>query len=249
VLSVVSPIMYFTLNLTPYAAMWVLLAFLYIFMPNTKVPYKSGLLAGFVAGSLFNLFQWAYVFFQVGLARYNAIYGSFAALPLFILWLNYSWTIVLLGAEMACAHQNASARRFSLGGDELSHRARRLLALGVMHRLVRSFEQKGDHQDARSLAAHFKIGTPQIESIVQELIQAGLVSAVRRPEDEHLFYQPGRDPDKMTIWSVCREWESVGAAPDLVDSPDDERRRLADSLEKLDDQAERSPANRRLKDV
>ncbi len=80
---------------------WSWLSFLFIYLPNTKVPWKAGIIAGLFAGLFFSLWQWIYVTFQVNAASYGAIYGSFAAIPLFLFWLNYSWLILLLGSELS----------------------------------------------------------------------------------------------------------------------------------------------------
>ena len=95
------PAVMYPLKLAPYAVLWLLFIFMYSFMPNTKVRSSSAIVGGIIAGTLFQLFQWVYINFQIGVARYNAIYGSFAALPLFLIWLNWSWLIVLYGAEVS----------------------------------------------------------------------------------------------------------------------------------------------------
>ena len=74
---------------------WVMFTILYIIIPNTKVKFKSALMAGIVAGTLFLLFQWGYIYIQRWMTSYNAIYGSFAALPLLLIWLQTSWQILL----------------------------------------------------------------------------------------------------------------------------------------------------------
>ena len=86
--------------------------FVYIFMPNTKVLFRFGALAGIIAGTGYQIFQWSYINVQINVAKYNAIYGSFAALPLFIIWLQLSWLIVLFGAEITFACQNIDTCEF-----------------------------------------------------------------------------------------------------------------------------------------
>ena len=95
------------MKLIPYCLIWILLAFVYMFIPNTQVKASSGLAAGLVAGTFFVMVQRIYIYFQVGVAHYNAVYGSFAALPLFLVWLQLSWFIVLFGAELSYTYQNA----------------------------------------------------------------------------------------------------------------------------------------------
>jgi membrane protein len=93
-------------NLLQYLVSWALLSFIYIYLPNTKVYLKSGILGAIVAGILFYIWQWVYLTFQVKASSYGAIYGSFAAIPLFLIWLNYSWTIVLFGSQLSYQIQN-----------------------------------------------------------------------------------------------------------------------------------------------
>lgn len=88
-------------GLSPLIINWLLLSFIYIFMPNAKIPWKPALIAAFVASLIYQIVQWVYIHFQIGVASYGAIYGSFAALPLFLIWINTSWAIVLGGAELA----------------------------------------------------------------------------------------------------------------------------------------------------
>jgi membrane protein len=94
------------LKLLPHAAIWILLTFLYLCMPNTKVNISSALLAALVSGCLYQIFQWTVIKFEFGIAHYGSIYGSFAALPLFLIWLQTSWLIVLFGSELSYHFQN-----------------------------------------------------------------------------------------------------------------------------------------------
>ncbi|NIS74529.1 MAG: YihY family inner membrane protein, partial [Deltaproteobacteria bacterium] len=95
----ISPIIFFSLRLLPLCVIAFLFTFVYVFMPNTKVNFRSGLIAGITAGALYQIFQIGYIKLQIGVAKYNAIYGSFAALPLFLIWLQVSWIIILSGGE------------------------------------------------------------------------------------------------------------------------------------------------------
>jgi membrane protein len=101
ILKYIGPGLFLVLHFLPYILLWVLLSFLYIYLPNKKVSWRAGIISGIAAGVAYQLWQWIYIHFQVGVASYGAIYGSFAAIPLFLLWLNYSWLIVLFGAELA----------------------------------------------------------------------------------------------------------------------------------------------------
>ena len=93
-----APVMKFMIRLIPFVLTWLMFTGLYIFMPNTKVKFKHALIAGILAGSAYQAFQFLYINSQLWVSKYNAIYGSFAALPLFLLWLQISWTICLFVA-------------------------------------------------------------------------------------------------------------------------------------------------------
>ena len=127
------------MKLLPYLTIWVTFTFIFIFMPNTKVRFLSGLIAGIVAGTLFQLVQWAYVNFQVQITAKYAIYGSFAALPLFLLWLQISWFIILFGAEVSFAHQNVETYEFEPDCLSASRSFKTLLSLFITQRLVHRF--------------------------------------------------------------------------------------------------------------
>ncbi|MEA1885670.1 MAG: YihY/virulence factor BrkB family protein, partial [Bacteroidota bacterium] len=100
IMSTLKPVLVFLLKLIPYVIMWLVLTLLYLVMPNTRVKFKSALVAGIIAGTIFQLVQLLYINFQIGVSRYSAIYGSFAAFPLFIIWMQISWLVVLMGAEI-----------------------------------------------------------------------------------------------------------------------------------------------------
>jgi membrane protein len=138
-LGAISPLIFAILKLFPYCIVWVLFSFIYIFMPNAKINLRSGVLAGIVAGTIFQVVQWVYVTFQIGVAKYNAIYATFAALPLFLLWLQLSWLVVLFGAEISFAHQNVDTYEFEPDCLRASNRFRKLLALRMTHQLVKNF--------------------------------------------------------------------------------------------------------------
>lgn len=107
ILQTLTPFVLFSLIFFPFLLSWVLFSFLYYFMPNIKVNLKFAVLAGFFASTLYHVLQWIYLHFQIGVASYGAIYGSFAAIPLFLVWLNMSWIVILLGAEIAYHGENS----------------------------------------------------------------------------------------------------------------------------------------------
>ena len=102
------------LDYSPYILLSLLFIWLYVYMPNTKVKLSCAIIPGILAGVAMQLLQLFYIYSQIWVTSYNAIYGSFAALPLFMLWLQISWTICLFGAQLTYTNQNLNRIGFNL---------------------------------------------------------------------------------------------------------------------------------------
>lgn len=139
--SALQPLFLALLQALAYGLVWLLFAFLYVVLPNTRVRLRSGVLGGVVAGTLFQIVQWIYIKFQLGVSSYGAVYGSFAALPLFLIWLQTSWLIVLLGAEVTFAEQYVEHYEFDQDCLRVSPRFQLLVALGITRLCVRTFQE------------------------------------------------------------------------------------------------------------
>lgn len=247
-LGALSPLIFFVLKFLPYCVLWILFTFIYIFIPNTKVNFRSGLLAGILAGSLYEIFQWVYISFQIGVAKYNAIYGSFAALPLFFVWLQFSWLIVLLGAEISFAHQNVETYEFEQDCMMVSHAFKRLLSLRVVHLLIAHFAEGLKAWSAVELSHKLEIPMRLMQQILFELLSAGVISEVRTDDDKGLAYQPALDPDRITIKYVMDSLDRQGC-DNIPVAQSDELKRLRENLKAFGDLIESSPANVRLKQI
>ena len=130
---VISPVFQNLLRFVPYALIWLLFTLVYIILPNTRVIFKYALVAGIIAGTGFQVLQWGYIHFQIGVTKYSAIYGTFAALPLFLIWLQLSWLIVLLGAEISFAYQNVKEYAMEAESLHISPHNKRILSLLIVH--------------------------------------------------------------------------------------------------------------------
>jgi membrane protein len=247
-LSAIGPIIFPLLKLLPYAAIWVLFVFMYIFLPNTKVRWRSGILGGIVAGTLFVLFQQAYLFFQIGVAKYNAIYGAFAALFLFLLLLQGGWLIVLFGAEIAFAHQNVDTYEFEPDCLEISHSFKRLLSLSVAHLLVKHFSNGRRWCEESKISQKLEIPIRLTRQILYELVEAGIISPVKIDDEKMSAYQPALNPEKTTIKVVIDALEQHGTDNLPVPQTED-LEKITESLKAFDEEIKKSPANLRLVDI
>jgi membrane protein len=248
ILSRIDPLIYAGLRMTSYALIWILFTLIYILMPNTRVRFISGVLAGIAAGTVFQVVQWLYIGFQIGVAKYNAIYGSFAALPLFLLWVQTSWIIVLFGAELSFAHQKGDEFELAPDLQEISPYQRKLLALQIFQLISSRFSQRLKPLTLMALAAEEGLPLGLMHQIMATLVDSGLVARIECSETEDPVYQPALDVSQLTIAEAIAALESRGQkVPALIDSARYEA--LSKSIARLWEAAERSPANRPVTDV
>ncbi len=246
--STVGPFIMFSLKLLPYSTIWIVFTFIFIFMPNTKVKFRYGLMAGIVSGTIFQIVQWIYINFQIGAAKYGAIYGSFAALPLFLLWLHISWMVVLFGAEFSFAHQNVETYEFEPDCLSASYSFKKLLSLLITNQLVTTFCHGGQPWDASEISHKLEIPIRLVRQILFELVGAGILSEVRKNGGKDVAYQPGVDTGKLTVKYVIESMENRGIS-DIPIEKTAEMDKLSKCLETFASDIEKSPANILLKDV
>ena len=248
ILGWVTALILFGLKFLPFVLIWILFTVIYMLMPNMRVRFVSGLVAGILAGTLYNLVQWGYIEFQVGVAKYNAIYGSFAALPLFLIWLQLSWMIVLFGAEISFAHQNVDTYELEPDFSKVSPNYRKLLSLQVAHRSIANFKTGAPPPTAYELSEGLKIPIRLVNELLDDLVAGGVLNRVERPDTPQSGHQPGRDISRLTIQAVLDALGEQGVN-ELQVQQTPELRTLADALAAFREAMENSPANRALKDI
>jgi membrane protein len=247
-LGYLAPVIHVLLRLLPLLVIWFMFTLLYIFMPNTHVKIRAALVAGIAAGSAYQLFQFLYVTFQIGVAKYNAIYGSFAALPLFLIWLQASWMIVLSGAELSFATQNVDTYEFEPDANLASPAFRKLLALRIVNLLVERFCPGKKPLDEDAIAHELGIPIRLLRSLLHDLSEAGVITSVRMVQEKVYAYQPAFDPDDLTIARVIESLETRGtdSLPVIRSAEYDQ---IRESLAALRAENLESEANRLLKEI
>lgn len=244
-LGMVQPLILFGIKLIPYTLIWILFTLTYIIMPNTRVTLKSGMIAGILAGTAYQLLQWGYINFQVGVSRYNAIYGTFAAIPLFLIWMQLSWLIVLLGAEISFAHQNCDKYQFDNESLRISPRYKKIIALLIIRKLVKSFEEGGEPVLIDQIAREIEVPIRFVNQIKNELLDAGIISEISRGSDSDPGYQPAMDIHKIDIQMVLKKLDGQGLDNlSAVKSQDLEK--ITASLDALDLDLQQSKSNKLL---
>jgi membrane protein len=247
-LGMFSQVIFFLLSLLPYVSMWVLLTTLYIMMPNTKIPLRSGILAGIAAGTIYQVVQAIYIKFQIGAASYGAIYGSLAALPLLLVWLQLSWMIVLFGAEIAYANEHYETFGFQPDYSRLSISSKKLLVLKIFHLLVKKFSQGEKPFSATQIAHALEIPVRLVRQLLDELTNVGLVVEIARGTKGEVAFQPGKTIENITFKYALDEYEKNGITQ-IPQNQSDETEKISMFLKNISDTIEKSPGNVNLKEI
>jgi membrane protein len=186
------------LRLVPYLTLWGAFTFVYVFIPNTRVRLRSAVVGGLIAAILWQTVGWGFAKFVASSTQYYAIYSSFAILLLFLIWLHIGWVIVLLGAQVAYAHQHIY---FFQGDRQLLAQSpawREKLALQTLHLVGRNFYYGCDPMTVTDLATQLKIP----EGIVQEFLELFAESRLVLPVNDGESYVLGRDPETIGIKDI-----------------------------------------------
>ena len=212
-----SKTMTFILHVSP--VVFAIFAFMVLFtlMPNTRVKWKNTIWPSILTGSIFMVVEWLYVHYQIKLSAYNAIYGSFAAIPLFMLWLQISWCICLFGAQFCYANQSLHTYAFERISDELSRRYRDTLILLLMSRICKHFAAGLKPFTAHRLAVDTHLPDSLVGIFLGELTRMQLLVESRNEPGEEPRYLPAIDIHRITVGMVTRRIDSHGVEnPSLV---------------------------------
>ena len=197
------------LKVTPFLFMWLAFTLLYVFMSNIKVQWRAAFIGGVVGGTLWQLAQLGYVHFQVGVARYNAIYGTMAALPIFMIWLYLSWIIVLFGLGVCYAKQNLSTGARELRGDEVNRYSYEQVCLAMLVTLADRFHHGEPAIKDVQLARLLYVSPRLCRGILAQLEKLGLVTEINSYSGQS-SYQLGRDADSLSIAGIHAMLRSAG---------------------------------------
>ena len=196
------------LTVIPYVLVWFLFVFLYMFMPTTPVKFKYALVSGIVAGTIFQVVQWFYIRFQVGVSSYNAIYGGLAALPLLLVWLQLSWSIVLWGTELCYIMRN----RHFLYRDVLYAGNRWVDNVDVAVRVLRYIaEEYAGGQGGTALSAlckKLRISSSKVRIVVEELVEQKVLVEVKDEDD--VSYFPAMDFRNLALSDIIVRLSDMG---------------------------------------
>jgi membrane protein len=232
------------LRQAPALFLWFGFAFLYWFLPNTRVRVTSALLGGGIAAILFTLAQRAYVGFNVGVGRYNTLFGGFAALPLLLVWIYFSWVIVLLGAEVAFAYQNLGPMSRARRGTEPGPAAREAIGVAIATWVAQSFRRGEGAVAPEALSDALDVSVRSVRGILADLERAGIVAPRGDPEREG--FQLGRAADSVKILDIL---EALRGARDSSGRLDEVGPRVEEVLAETDRGTAETLGGRTLADL
>ena len=235
----------FLLKLLPYTILWLLLFGIYLIFPNTRVKFWPALFAGVVAGTLYQLNQQAFISLQFAFSRYHAIYGSIAFLPLFLIWLQISWLIVLFGAEICYGAQYIDQWEMNSEKLKISFHHRKKLVLLLLYRVIKKFEKGGGPITMNDLGGMINIPRRYLADICYDLERSGLITRV---EADEIAYQPSFDIHKMDLYTILNKYEKEGMG-DFDPRKSKAFTAIEGALEDIESKWKKSEANVLLKDL
>ncbi len=219
-------------------------AFLYWFLPNTKVRPRSALLGGTVAAFLFGIAQMAFVATIRGSSRYGAAFGALAGVALFLIWVYWSWNVVLFGAEVAYAHQTLNLYRREVRGEAPRPAARETIGLAIAVQCARAFEDGSEPWTADRLSDALDVPLRTVRELLGELEAAGIVTPCG---GEHQgAHQLGRPAELVRVADVLSALQ--GARHATLGDPD-VAREVNEVLDEVDSAAAPAAERRTLRDL
>ncbi len=251
-----SPVIMFLIKLIPFFLIWIMLVFLYMIMPNTKVKLGSAIIAAIIAGTLLQLVQWGYVNFQIGVSKYNAIYGGFAALPLLLIMLQLSWLVILFGAEISFANQNVEHYEFEIEAANMSPYNQKLLSIMIMFLVIKRFEKKETALTSTQIAHELDVPIKLTRKVIDDLEDVHLITKTqgyrKKEEKEEKIseeaYQPAFDINKITVKSVIDKLEHIGVDV-FISKKIPAKEHIEATLKSFSKTLDKLPENKLIKDI
>lgn len=201
-----------SLQWTPYILAILALTFVYIVIPHAKVRFKNAFVAACIAGSAYMFFQGLFISGQIWVSKYNAIYGSFAALPLLLIWIQMAWVICLYGAELSYASQNIQNFNFEKDTENISRQYRDFLSVLMAAAVYRQFGQQQPAPTTEEICRQLHMPSKLAGSIISELAEQGIIRETfdnLRKSDQHTWI-PGRNISTYSVASLIEEISTSG---------------------------------------
>ncbi|MDE5808377.1 MAG: YihY/virulence factor BrkB family protein [Muribaculaceae bacterium] len=198
------------LETAPLILAWMAFTFSYYFIPTTKVNFKYAMISGTIAAISFHILQLLFVNGQIYVSKYNAIYGSFAFLPLMLVWLQLSWMIMLAGCVITYSLQNVFSFNFLGNVEDVSNRSWRYMALITMCVIVKRFITNKAPLSVQEIAAMYNLPVRLVNRVTEKLLKAKLVYVVKLDETK-TGLSPAMEVSALTLGHFFQEYDVAGA--------------------------------------
>ena len=209
-LGFITPLIYKLLELSPYFFTIIFFTVAYMLIPNTKVKFKYALTAGIICGIAFQIFQFVYLNGQIWVSKYNAIYGSFAFLPLLLLWMQLSWLIFLFGVLLSFSMQTAD-----YGNEDklkkISSQYYDFILLIISCVIVQRFDKGLPPLTLQNISKSYNIPIRVTKLIINKLLDAGIIIETLNDDERVPSYQPAFDISKLTVGMLLNRVDEEGA--------------------------------------
>lgn len=232
-----------------FVLLWLMFAAIYKIIPNTKVKFRYAAMSGFLGAIAFSIFQLVYVALQQGVSSYNIIYGSFAAVPLFLLWIQSSWQILLFGAELSFSFQNVENFVQEQNAENLNYDNRRKVMMASLLVIIRSYINNEGGITSTDISHKLKLPLRLIRDVVYTLNEAEIVVAITSEKSQKTkMYIPARDIHTMTFYNTIRAVEQLGTHIEPMHENHD-LRRVSQLLDEITEGVSESAENMPLIDM
>ncbi len=205
----ITPLIYKLLELSPYFFTIIFFTVAYLLIPNTKVKFKYAFIAGILCGIAFQLFQYLYLNGQIWVSKYNAIYGSFAFLPLLLLWMQLSWLIFLFGVLLSFSMQTAD-----YGNEDnvksISSQYYKFILLIISCVIVQRFEKGLSPLTLQNISSSYNIPIRIAKTVINKLIDSGIIIETLNEDERVPSYQPAFDISKMSVGMLLSRVDADG---------------------------------------
>ena len=203
----------YLLKIAPFFVMWLAFSFIYLFMPNTRVNPISASAGGIIGGTLWQLCQWAYIHYQFGFSTYGAIYGALSQLPMLLIWIFVSWIILLLGAEIAFAHQNLARFRLRQRWRAQPTVNRSYWGLQLLLLVCERFGAGKSPPTIMELAEELEVPTDETRALLDVMQSIGALKAGGENGHEVL---PARDMRHLMVFDLVEGLEQRESIPENI---------------------------------
>ena len=235
-------------KLVPYVVSWITFMFVYYVMPRANVKLTSAIKSGIITGTALQILQWIYITSQGAMSGYNVLYGSFAAIPLFLIWVQASWQVMLVGAELTFAFQNAEKYVYERRASKMSYYYRKKVFVTVMYSITRSFLDKKGPVSADDIASAENLSVRSVRDALFELDRAKLVSIVEVADKKSRYFVPSQDVHTLRVADVINAVECSGLAHSGMNEEGD-LQAVSNILDEFSDVVSQLDCNILIKDI